>query len=385
MAGIYIHIPFCKQACTYCDFFFDTTTKYRDAFVPALVAEIESYQTKEESTERIETVYLGGGTPSRLTSRELANIFESLHRIFDISTDAEITMEVNPDDLNEVYLGNLKKIGINRLSVGVQTFDENLLKFMNRAHTKEEAQSVLQLISENGFRSWTADIIYGNPEQSIAMLEKDLEMMMKFNPPHISAYTLTVEPHTKLGSMVRKNVVNPADDEDVANQMEFLTSFFNERGIHRYEVSNFARKGHGSKHNSAYWEHVNYLGLGPAAHGFWWKGIEGRRTSNRANLRDYVQSPGNPSKDVDEQLTLSVLAEERLLIGLRTLKGVAQKELQNRYNYRLDSKQLDYINYLKENGFMKLVDDLLQLTDKGLAVADQITLQLISRGESGGK
>jgi oxygen-independent coproporphyrinogen III oxidase len=238
LIGIYLHIPFCRQACTYCDFFFTTRGGLKPAFLKSLEAEIEHYRDSEWSSVPVHTVYFGGGTPSRLTGGEFASLLDALGAVFNLDEAVEITVEVNPDDLTPDYLRQLKQAGVNRLSVGIQTFNKERLRFMNRAHTREHALQCLRMIREEGFKSWTADLIYGNPDQTPDDLAEDIETLLGFEPPHISAYALTVEPHTRLGSMVRKKMVEPADDELVAEHTALLVSALAGAGIERYEVSN---------------------------------------------------------------------------------------------------------------------------------------------------
>lgn len=379
-SGIYIHIPFCKQACTYCDFYFETSRKHRDAFVDKLVEEIRFWSTKEFGQDSIATIYFGGGTPSTLTDAELRRIMEALSSSFYIQSDAEITFEVNPDDINDEKLRSLKNLGVNRLSIGIQTFNQERLEFMNRAHTVHEAKHALHLIQHAGLKSWTADLIYGNPGQTVKDLLTDIDQLLSFNPPHISAYTLTVEPHTRLGSLVRKNLIQPADDEQVSEQMSILRKKLEEAGLHRYEVSNFSKPGHESRHNSAYWEHKNYLGLGPSAHSFRWDATRthAQRWNNKASLKQYLIEPVDTSPTNLEKLDLKTLAEERLLLGLRTREGVKISDLQGLYKYSLNNAQLHRIERFKSEHYLTSVTDKLQLTETGINLSDYITLEIIS-------
>jgi len=380
-SGIYLHIPFCKQACTYCDFYFETSRKHRGDFVDKLVEEIKFWSTSGFGNDNIATIYFGGGTPSTLSHDELNRIMEALYSGFKIQPNAEITFEVNPDDITEEKLKSLKVSGVNRLSIGIQTFNASRLEFMNRAHTVDQAKNALRLIQQADLKSWTADLIYGNPGQTADDLRSDIDQLLEFHPPHISAYTLTVEPHTRLGSMVRKKLIQPAEDEQVSEQMVLLKNRLKEAGILQYEVSNYCKPGHESKHNSAYWEHKNYLGLGPSAHSFRWdeNKKQATRWNNEASLKNYLSNDFKGVSNSEETLDLKTLAEERLLTGLRTVKGVSFLELADRYNYNVSNKQKEYLTKLQKDEFIEQDSDTIVLTGAGHRISDYITLELITR------
>lgn len=412
MSGIYIHVPFCKQACTYCDFYFETSRKHRAGFVDALKREIawEAESTGRLQQEAINTIYLGGGTPSVLEPGEIGEILEALGQAARISENAEITLEMNPDDVQPGQLKAMMAAGINRFSMGVQTFNEQRLRFMNRAHSRGEALTALDALAQSGCKSWTADLIYGNPGQSEADLAEDVETLLGFQPPHVSAYSLTVEPHTRLGSLVRKKLVKPAEDDLVARHMNLIVQGFRDKGLMRYETSNYALPGHESRHNAAYWRHINYLGLGPSAHSFWWEqgdGITapttGLRWRNAPRLDAYIRSSSYtmgdkhpPSfREEPDRINLHELAEERLLIGLRTREGVTTQELQQRYGYKLSEKQQQYLRQMQDEGYIIIekpepagaehappADEapaVITLTDTGMLMADYLALEMITR------
>ena len=285
MSGIYIHIPFCRQACSYCDFFFVTRDRLIPEFVDALVHEISAVPTGDGSPfqgDPVRTLYLGGGTPSRLPLPQLKRIFDALHRRFDLSRLAECTMEVNPEDVTANLLAGLRDMGVTRLSMGIQSFQPELLEFMHRAHSAPEAHTALESVLRAGFASFSVDLIYGCPDQTEAQLQDDLDRLLAYDPPHLSAYSLTVEPRTRLGKQAELGRLNPANDETVARQSRLIRDVLGANGIHQYEISNFAWQGHEAEHNSAYWRHENYLGLGPAAHSFYWPGggLERERSSD---------------------------------------------------------------------------------------------------------
>ncbi|MBO6793602.1 MAG: radical SAM family heme chaperone HemW [Balneolaceae bacterium] len=378
MSGIYIHIPFCKQACSYCDFYFVTRHHQKQAFVDALVEEIRSYKNLEISSESVSSVYFGGGTPSLLSAQQFEQILNALEDVFPLQLK-ELTIEMNPDDVRPDYLNELKSIGVNRASMGVQSFDENLLAFMHRAHNRSEALRSLEYLSAAGFDTFTVDLIYGNPGQSLEVLNQDIDTLLSFEPPHVSAYSLTVEPQTRLGKQVDLGRIIPPEDDQVAIHFETVVNRLGKAGIQQYEVSNYAKPGHEAVHNSAYWSHVNYLGLGPAAHSFLWDADrnQAQRWSNKPSLKDYLESPSHQKIEV-EILTLPALAEERLMLGLRTKQGVGFAELENRYHFSLSDKQKLYLKEKQNLGLVEPQNDRISLTTDGLKIADSIILDLIT-------
>jgi oxygen-independent coproporphyrinogen-3 oxidase len=377
MSGLYIHIPFCKQACSYCDFYFVTRQKYKQDFVDELIREIHSKKETKFTQKPIQTIYFGGGTPSLLSTRQITSILSAIHEVFEVDAK-EITLEMNPDDVSRDFLSGLKSAGVNRASMGIQSFNPKLLEFMHRAHTSEEASKSLELLHSTGFNVFTVDLIYGNPSQSEEMLAEDLENILQFNPPHISAYSLTVEPRTRLGKQIKLGRIIPPEDDKVARHFDLVVSKLEQAGVHQYEVSNYAKKGFKALHNSNYWEHVNYLGFGPAAHSFWWDEDQksAKRWNNQPDLNSYLEGNWDTPSEV-ETLNLNNLAEERLMLGLRTTKGVSINELRNSYDYAFNPAQLNYIERLQKENKAKL-DNHLQLTQKGLKITDSILLDLVT-------
>lgn len=426
--GIYIHIPFCKQACSYCDFYFVTRQNLIDDFQSALLNEINSAPEKtnkitdpdhnevsENNTREkpgriigiandylsgfqgnigpgispdshLKTIYFGGGTPSRLKIHQIEDILKAIDRKFGLSQAIEITLEVNPDDVNTPYLSGLKKLGVNRLSMGVQSFDPDLLKFMNRAHTSTEAYRSLEIVKSTGFESYSVDLIYGNPGQSINSLEKDLETLISFDPPHVSAYALTIEPETRLGKYVQLGRLQPIEDTFVAEHMNYVANRLAEAGIHRYEVSNFAKPGYESKHNSGYWSHIPYIGFGPGAHSLLHQinphtgTIQNAvRWHNVSDIKKYISSSGIPEPHNTETLDSVQLAEERLLMGLRTKEGITVSELGTRYNYKLSKAQELWLTKMRDSGFIIFDNQVIKVTPSGFQIADKLVLELVSR------
>lgn len=380
MSGIYIHIPFCKQACSYCDFYFLTRGELRQPFVDALVLEIQSYQDSKFTVETVQTIYLGGGTPSLLNQQQLESIFEALHSVFKIDT-VEVTMELNPDDVTAEYLSMIRELGVNRASMGVQSFDKRLLEFMHRAHNPVEAVKALEALQKSGFSSFTADLIYGNPGQSIKTLQKDIDRLLSFDPPHISAYSLTIEPKTRLGKQVELGRIKPPDDDHVSEQFGLVRNELAKAGLQQYEVSNFAKPGKEAVHNSNYWNHENYIGFGPSAHSFWWDEKEAKRWLNQPDLKNYLNNKPRSYREEEEELSEKALAEERLMLGLRTKWGVSQKNLEEKYGYRFSKKQQDWIEKQINKGFLEREDYSLKMTAEGLKISDHLIVDLLALGE----
>ncbi len=377
MSGIYLHIPFCKQACSYCDFYFVTRHQQKEEFIKAIIREVEEKKDSIYISEPIETIYFGGGTPSLLSKKELSDILEAIYATFNVEAQ-EITLELNPDDVTAQYLKDIRSIGVNRVSMGVQSFNEDLLRFMNRAHSAEEALRCLELLQSSGIDVFTVDLIYGNPRQSVAMLEKDLDTLLSFNPPHVSAYSLTIEPRTRLGKQLELGRLIPAEDDQVELHFDLVEQKLAEKGIERYEVSNFSQKGKEAIHNTNYWSHKNYLGLGPGAHSFWWNEEKtgAFRWENKPNLENYLTRK-NSTEINKEYLNLDSLAEERIMLGLRTMKGIDLKAFELKYNFTFNNAQKEYLLKMQSEGKL-IVGTTLNLTSKGLKIADAIVLDLIS-------
>ena len=378
MAGIYIHIPFCKQACSYCNFYFLTRKELVEPFVEALSEEIKSYRGHPFSEQTIKTVYIGGGTPSLLSQRQLEQIFDALRDVFKIDAE-EATLEMNPDDVSVDYLNSLRELGINRASMGVQSFDPSLLMFMHRAHDPQEAEQALEMLQQANFPSFTADLIYGNPGQSKEQLERDIDQLLSYDPPHISAYSLTIEPGTRLGKQAELGRVDVPDDEIVASHFDLVEKKLLKKGIKRYEVSNFAKPGKEAVHNSNYWRHVNYLGLGPSAHSLFWSEAGARRWNNKKDIKLYLAKEWEKLTDEETELDLLDLAEERLMLGLRTVEGVSQETMQNFYSYKFSDRQNEWLKLQRQEGFFQHENQVIRLTEKGLKIADYLILELISR------
>lgn len=379
---LYLHIPFCKQACHYCDFHFSTNLKSKAELVKAICKEIE-LQKDYLPTRTLETVYFGGGTPSLLTESELGQIFETIHRIYQVKTEAEITLEANPDDITTEKLVELKPF-INRLSIGIQSFHEPYLRFMNRAHNAGESEQCVKLAQDRGFENLTIDLIYGMSERLLGIHEssqdsdeqlwqRDLEMAIALNTPHISAYNLTIEPQTALGNWLKKGKIKPVEEELSARQFEQMIVYLNANHYEQYEISNFARNGHYARHNSSYWKRRPYLGVGPSAHSF--NGIS--RQYNIANNALYIKSiqAGILSFE-SETLTVFDQVNDYLLTSLRTIWGCDLGVIKEISGIDLPEIQKSYFTAFFEKEWIRISDNVLFLTPKGKLFADRIASDL---------
>ncbi|MFN8275427.1 MAG: radical SAM family heme chaperone HemW [Flavobacteriaceae bacterium] len=371
MSGIYIHIPFCKQACHYCDFHFSTTLKKKDEMIQALAREIE-LRKSELNGQTVETIYFGGGTPSILTPDDIRFLMDTVAQHYPISENPEITLEANPDDLSQETLVAYKSIGINRLSIGVQSFFEDDLQLMNRAHSAAESLACLQM-ARALFDNITIDLIYGIPGLTLEKWQKNVQIALSLDIPHISSYALTVEPKTALHKMVSSGKVAQPSDQEASEHFLYLTDTLQAAGYIHYEVSNFAREGYFSKNNSAYWLGKTYLGIGPSAHSY--NGHE--RSWNIANNSLYLNAmmQGNlPSES--ETLTFEDRYNEAVMTGLRTIWGVSLARIEAEFGHQtLGHLQLHAQKYL-DNGWLEINNEHLITTRVGKFMADGIASDL---------
>jgi oxygen-independent coproporphyrinogen III oxidase len=371
MAGLYLHIPFCKQACHYCDFHFSTQLKQREAVVAALVQEI-ALQKDYLNGAVLSSVYFGGGTPSLLSEQELDLLFNAIYKYFSVQNEAEITLEANPDDLDLYTLNVLQESPVNRLSIGIQSFREEDLKLMNRAHAVEQARTCLQLAREVGFEKLTADLIYAMPNMSDADWVQNLDALLQYDLPHFSAYALTVEAKTALHKFVKDGKVKPASDADQKRQFDLLIDMAVSRGYEHYEISNFAKPGQRAVHNSSYWKAEPYLGIGPSAHSF--NGHS--RQWNVSNNTKYVQALDKGELPATiEQLSIFDQFNEQLLTGLRTSEGVNLERLELRFGANMIAQLRAALLDLKDDWY-QLRNNQLILTRSGKHFADLIASDL---------
>jgi len=379
MAGIYIHIPFCKQACHYCDFHFSTSLNNKETFLKALKKEIElqkEYLLSNASVGKradIDTIYFGGGTPSLLSQTELMDIFEVLNKYFKINTDAEITLEANPDDLTSKKIKELKDTPINRLSIGIQSFYDADLKLMNRAHNSKEALSAVKASQDKGFENITIDLIYGIPTLTNSNWKHNLQTAFDLEVKHISSYCLTVEPKTALAHLVKEGVIKNVDEQQSAEQFEIMLESMQKNNFVQYEISNFCKDNFFSRHNSNYWLKENYLGLGPSAHSYNGKS----RQWNISNNALYIQSLEKGQLNFEEEvLTTSQNYNEYILTSLRTMWGTDLKHIENTFGIDYLSHVIKEVEKHIERGHAINEKNKLFLTDKGKLFADKIASDL---------
>lgn len=383
MAGIYIHIPFCKQACHYCDFHFSTSLKNKSTFLIALEKEIDLrknfFLNEEKNKAKINTIYFGGGTPSMLDVSELMHVFDKLYANFEIDENPEITLEANPDDLTSQKTKSLKGTPINRLSIGIQSFYDEDLQLMNRAHNAKEALSVVKHAQDNGFTNISIDLIYGIPTLTHAKWEQNLKTTFDLDVKHISAYCLTVESKTALEKLIETGKIKNVDEQHSSEQFEMMLEEMKRNNFEQYEISNFCKDHFYSKHNSNYWLKEKYLGLGPSAHSY-----NGEvRQWNIANNARYIHALENNDESKlentlfeQEKLTINQRYNEYVLTSLRTIWGTDLTVIEKQFghNFRMHCMN-EAQQYLKHNQVIQ-EKDCLFLTDAGKLLADKISSDL---------
>jgi oxygen-independent coproporphyrinogen-3 oxidase len=371
MAGIYIHIPFCKQACSYCDFHFSTSQKSLPELVDSIIKEI-NLRKEYLSNEGIETIYFGGGTPSLLPIEYIDRIFESIYTNFSVSNAAEITMEANPDDLTTSYIRSIRHTPINRLSIGIQSFDDAHLIEMNRAHNAKQALRCVPEVMDMGIEDVSIDLIYGIQGMGMLGWEKNIEIALNLPINHLSSYCLTVEPKTLLAHKIAKGSSLPINDEDAVSQYEYLLDVTEAAGIPWYEVSNFSKPGKASKHNSSYWKGTPYLGIGPSAHSFDGKSRQWNIKSNSAYIQQLTA--GKIPAEI-EILNSKDKFNENILTSLRTRKGLSLMAIRNLNNEEEFKRILLIASNKAHQQLLTISDEKIVLTRKGLLFADAIAAE----------
>lgn len=372
MGGIYIHIPFCKQACHYCDFHFSTSLKKKEEMVLAIAKEIV-LRKSEADNETIETIYFGGGTPSILSIGDLKQLIETVYQNYKVVDNPEITVEANPDDLSEERIIELSTNRVNRLSIGIQSFFEDDLKMMNRAHNATEAEKCLKIATKY-FDNISLDLIYGIPDSSNEKWKQNIEKALSFGIPHISSYALTVEPKTALDKFIQKGIINQPDDEVAQEQFHILVDILQKNGFVHYELSNFGKPDYFSKNNSAYWLGKKYIGIGPSAHSY--DGVN--RGWNVSNNTLYIKSIEEDKLPIEiETLTKKDRYNEYIMTGLRTIWGVSLERIEKEFGIKyLEYLQKQMQRFLDDN-LLEIVDDsILKTTKKGKFLCDGIASDL---------
>ena len=364
MAGIYVHIPFCKSRCIYCGFYSTTRLELRQRYVDALCREMEA-----RGGCRADTVYLGGGTPSQLTPDQLRQLFLYINKVYDVSADAEITLECNPDDVTPAFAELLSELPVNRVSMGAQTFSDERLRFLRRRHSAVQVPRAVELLRSAGIRNISVDLMYGFPGQTMEEWRADIRNVLELNAEHLSAYSLMYEENTPLYQLLQTGKIQETDEELSREMYYTLIDLLAAAGYEHYEISNFARPGFRSRHNSSYWHDVPYVGLGAAAHSY----DGGKRQWNTDDIEAYLEgieagTPQTESEEIDEQTRYN----ERMMLGLRTCEGVDLRllsEEQRRYCLQSARKYL-------EQGLLEQQGQQLRLTRKGLFVSDMVMSDL---------
>jgi oxygen-independent coproporphyrinogen-3 oxidase len=373
MAGIYIHLPFCKKACNYCDFHFTTSLKYVDEMTEAICKEIEL--KKNRINTQIGSVYLGGGTPTVLPAASLTKIFDTLSKSFSISSEAEITIEANPDDLNSKKINELRKLPINRFSIGIQSFHNDDLLWMNRAHNADEALSCVKRSQDAGFENLSIDLIYGYPILTDEKWLSNIQTAIDLQTPHISAYSLTVEHKTALANAIKKGSQPNVSEEQSAAQFLMLTEKLTKAKFEHYEISNYALNGKFAIHNTNYWKGISYLGIGPSAHGF-----DGQnRYSNIANNAKYMSLLGtNKLAETVEELSATDRLNEYIMTALRTMWGIDLDKVSSSFDIEKANQISKQIQPFVEKGLATIDKKNIVLTQKGKLFADGIAAELFT-------
>ena len=373
MFSLYIHVPFCATRCVYCDFFSNTDTRYKEPYLRAIEKEME-LRGEYIDDDTLETIYLGGGTPSRLSGNDLERIFNAISRRFSIAEGAEITLEANPDDIRPDYLSALRDLPINRISMGIQSFQPEDLRLLNRRHDREQAIRAVELCQAHGFTNLSIDLIYGLPGQTPEAWEENLRQAIRLGTPHLSAYHLTYEEGTTLYKRLQAGQVEPVDEKVSVTLFHILTERMAEAGFQHYEISNFARPGFHARHNSAYWTGKPYLGLGPSAHSY-------NRTSrewNVASLPLYLRGieSGQPATE-RETLDLSTRYNDFIITGLRTMWGISLDKLRAEFGEALLAYCQKQARPYIQRGLLRQENDRLALSQAGILLSDGIMSELM--------
>ncbi len=372
MAGIYLHIPFCKTRCIYCDFYSTNFHELKNKYIKAL--EKEMLLRKDYINENISTIYIGGGTPSQLSIKQLELLFKSISNNFSLEEDLEVTLECNPDDVNEEFAFSLKNLPVNRVSLGVETFSNKHLKFLRRRHTAQDAVKAVNLLKNIGTDNISIDLMFGLPNETLDELIYDINRALELKVQHISAYNLTYEENTILWQMLQKGEVKELDESLLINMYEEITSRLEASGYKRYEISNFSKKGFSSRHNSAYWRQVPYIGLGAGAHSF---NLTSREW-NISDVKEYIMKINEgilPSEK--EILDPPTMFNDLISRALRTQEGIDLNYVAS----KMEKKYYDYlINESKDailQGLLIIEDDHLRLTSKGILLSNRVMMNLM--------
>jgi len=372
MAGLYVHIPFCRQKCHYCNFYSLATQKYHDQIIDAIIRELE-IRKDYLSGENLNTIYFGGGTPSLFHPQIFNSIIEQAHQVFGLNANAEITVEANPDDINVSWLQALQRTSVNRLSIGVQSFVDNDLLYLNRKHSAAKAESSIKLAQDHGFDNLSIDLIYGSPNLSDEVWQENILKSLKLGVPHISAYALTVELGTALDHFIRKGKYKPMDDAKASHHFNILVEALEKNGFEHYEISNFSLPGMNSKHNTSYWFGEQYIGVGPSAHSY----DGGSRQWNVSNLKSYIVAIENSQIDFEKEvLSPDQKYNEYVMTSLRTIWGIDLEKVKNDFGEKFHTHLLIEAKPFMESHQIELLHNKMILTNKGKFFADGLAAGL---------
>ncbi|WP_300701742.1 radical SAM family heme chaperone HemW [Bacteroides sp.] len=373
MAGIYIHIPFCKTRCIYCDFYSTTRSELKQRYINALCQELLSRKDYLKG-EPIETIYFGGGTPSQLAEEDFRQVFETIQEVYGMDTAKEITLEANPDDLTEEYVNMLHTLPFNRISMGIQTFDDSTLKLLNRRHNAKQAIEAVKRCRRTGFQNISIDLIYGLPSETDERWQRDLNQAVSLDIEHISAYHLTYEKGTRIYEMLQAHHIREVDEDSSVRFFSTLIDTFSAAGYEHYEISNFCKPGMYSRHNTSYWKGIPYLGCGPSAHSF----DTMTREWNVSSLEEYITSieTGNRSYEIEE-LHLNTRYNEYIMTSLRTVWGVSTEHIKQNFGVKLWQYFQKMTTPHLHNGRLVIQNDHFCLTRKGVFVSDDIMSDLM--------
>lgn len=372
MPGIYIHIPFCKTKCTYCDFYKITDLSKKGALLLALQKEI-GLRRNYLNSELVSTIYFGGGTPSTMSANEIGKVLNTIYSNFQIEENCEITLEANPDDLSATYLSEIRKWGVNRLSMGIQSFDDKQLKFINRRHSTSVALEAIKNAQLAGFDNISIDLIYGLPEQNFDSWRAQVHQALELDVQHISAYGLTYEEGTLLWRQMKKGIIKPIDDETMIEMYKYLVDECVKSGFEQYEISNFAKNGLRSKHNSSYWKEQTYLGIGPAAHSY----NGNSRQWNIASVSKYCEMlDKNEIFFEKEILSTQEKYNDFVMVSLRTMEGINLDLLKSKFGSEYFDHCMRSAQAALTNKKLKIENNYLRLTSEGVVVSDSILVEL---------
>ena len=373
MAGIYLHIPFCKTRCIYCDFYSTTRSELKTRYVHALCHEL-GMRKEYLKGEPIETIYFGGGTPSQLEEADFKRIFETIRENYGMEHCREITLEANPDDLSQEYLKMLSSLPFNRISMGIQTFDDTTLRLLKRRHNSQTAIEAVRRCREAGFQNISIDLIYGLPGETKGRWENDLRQAIRLDVEHISAYHLTYEEDTPIYNMLKQHQISEVDEDSSLDFFTLLIEHLQKAGFEHYEISNFSKPGFESRHNLVYWDNAEYYGLGAGASGY----VDGIRYKNHGPIRHYLEAvEAGKARITEEHLTLEEKMEEELFLGLRKKTGVSKARFEEKFGISFDQRYGQVVASLTEQGLLVPDDKQVRMTKRGLFLGDTVAEKFI--------